>query len=256
MLRICKVIGLALLAAAASGCATYTTPGGGVRLDDLPAADFPAATRAAGEEPDFVELVKAEPAASFPARIAIVRIQAPGYSSRTNSCYGEGRYCVVTTRDIESDASYEQLSKLPSMAGLAVMNRFVLPRKFTTSGDLRRAAAALRTDMLLLYTLDTGFKVENSEVSPLTVISLGLLPTRKANIAATASAVMLDVRTGFIYGLAEATAIEEQRANVWSTADAIDSARKKAESVAFEKLVGEIAKFWDDVVRTHRRGNG
>ena len=109
--------------------------------------------------------------------------------------------------------------------------------------------------MLLVYTLDTGFKVENKAVGPLTVISLGVLPTKKARVTTTASAALLDVRTGFIYGLAEATAIEEQRASVWSTADAIDSARKEAESAAFQKLVGEIARFWDDVVRTHQRAS-
>ena len=246
----------ACAAAVLAGCATYTTPGAGVRLDDLPITDQPTAPRARESqegEPDFIQSSKAGPAASFPAHVAIARVQAPGYSSSTNSCYGEGRYCVVTRRDIESDASYEQLSKLPSMAGLAVMNRLVLPRKLTTAADLRRAAAVLSTDMLLVYTFDTGFRVENSVVAPVTVITLGLLPTKKASITTTASAAVLDVRTGFVYGLAEATATEEQRANVWSTADAMDDARKKAESVAFEKLVGEIVRLWGDVVKMHRR---
>jgi hypothetical protein len=230
-----------------------------VRIGDVATEEVPSTDRSTGsppaEAPDFIQLTKGEPAASFPARVAIVRIQATGYSSPTSACYGEGRYCAVTTRDTESDDSYDKLSKLPSMAGLAVMNRLVLPRRLTSARDLRQVAAVLRADMLLVYTLDTGFKVENKAIGPLTVISLGVLPTKKAHVTTTASAALLDVRTGFIYGLAEATAIEEQRASVWSTSDAIDSARKQAEAAAFAKLVGEIARFWDDVVRTHQRAS-
>jgi hypothetical protein len=240
-----------------AGCSTYTTPGAGVRIEDLPTADLPSANRSSGslssEELDFAQSLKAQPTASFPARVAIARIQVAGYSSASNTCYGEGRLCVVITRDIETDESYDKLSKLPSMAGLAAMNRLVLPRKFTNTKDLRQAAAILRADMLLVYTLDTAFKIENTFIGPLALISLGLLPNKKARVTTTASAAMFDVRTGFIYGLAEATAIEEQRATFWSTSDAIDSARKTAESAAFEKLVGEIAKFWGDVLKTHRR---
>ena len=66
---------------------------------------------------------------------------------------------------------------------------------------------------------------------------------------------MFDVRTGFVYGVAEATAVEEQRGTFWSSTEAVDSARKKAESDAFEKLTGEIEKLWRDLLSTHlRRG--
>src|SRR6185295_16660006 len=89
----------ALAALLAAGCATYTTPGAGVNVENLAKADV-----------DIAELMKIEPAAPFPARLAIARIQASGYYSRSNTCYGTGRYCVVTTRDIEPEASYERLS--------------------------------------------------------------------------------------------------------------------------------------------------
>jgi len=61
------------------------------------------------------------------------------------------------------------------------------------------------------------------------------------------------VRTGFIYGVAEATSVEEQRATFWSTKEAIDSARQEAEKSAFQKLVGEIEKLWGGVIATHAR---
>ena len=234
-----------LLAACAlvvvSGCASYTTPGAGVNLDSLASAD-----------PDIAELMKAEPAAGFPARIAVARVQASGYSSQTNQCYGYGRYCVVTTRDIEPEESYQRLAKMPQVAGLGVMNRLLLPSKLTSTRELRQGAARLRADMLLIYSIDTGFRIDNTDLGPLALVSLGFLPTKNARVTATASAAMFDVRTGFVYGLAEATAVEEQRGTFWSDSEAVDSARKAAETRAFRKLIDEIAGFWDDVLKTHQ----
>lgn len=228
------------LAICASGCATYTTPGAGVTLENLGSADA-----------DIAQLLKVEPAASFPARLTVARVQASGYSSRSNSCYGSGRYCVVTTRDVEPEATFEALSKLPRLAGLARVNRMLLPEQLGSAKDLRQAAATLKTDLLLVYTLDTGFNIENTDVGPLALISLGFLPTKNARVTATASAAIFDVRTGFVYGVAEATAVEEQRGTFWSSSEAVDSARKKAEAEAFQKLAGEIEQLWRSILRAH-----
>lgn len=223
------------------GCAArYTTPGAGIAIPNLSQADA-----------DIAELMKVEPAASFPARMTIVRVQAAGYKSTTNECYGAGNYCVVTTRDIESDESFERIGNLPGLAGLAPMNRLLLPSNLASLRDLRVAAATLKTDLVLVYTLDTGFNVDSTDIGPLTVVSLGFIPNKKAKVTATASAVIFDVRTGFIYGLAETTAAEEQRSTVWETRAAIDEARIRAEKAAFEKLVGEIERVWADVVSSH-----
>jgi hypothetical protein len=70
------------------GCATYTTPAGGVNINAL-------------TDMDIAELMKVEPVSTFPARLAVVKIQAPGYTSRTNHGYGNGAFSVITIRDIE-----------------------------------------------------------------------------------------------------------------------------------------------------------
>ena len=241
MARPLKII-CAIVALCASGCATYTTPGAGVTLESL-----------ANTDADIAERLKLEPAARFPARMTVARVQASGYSSRSNSCYGSGRYCVVTARDIEPEATFERLSRMPQLAGLALMNRMLLPGKLTSAKDLRRAAATLKTDLLLVYSLETEFNIENTDVGPLAMISLGFLPTKNARVTATASAVVFDVRTGFVYGVAEASALEEQRGTFWSSSEALDSARKQAESAAFQKLAGEIEKLWSEILRTHSR---
>jgi hypothetical protein len=235
-----KTLVSAVLLSLAAGCATYTTPGAGVVLGNLSRAD-----------PDIAQLMKAEPAAAFPARMAVARVQAPGYSSRSAGCYGTGDFCVVTVRDIEPEASYQKLSKLPRVSGLALINRMLLPAKLTSTKDLRQGAATLKADVLLIYSLDTRFNIENTDVGPLALITLGFLPNKKAQVRATASAAMYDVRTGFVYGVAESTAAEEQRATFWSSTAAVDTARQKAESEAFHKLIGEVARLWDDVLTTH-----
>ena len=63
-----------LLFAALTGCATYLTPGAGVTVGDLSAADE-----------DIAEIMQREPAAPSPARLSVARTQAAGYSSDTNS---------------------------------------------------------------------------------------------------------------------------------------------------------------------------
>lgn len=222
------------------GCATYTTPGAGVSIQNLAKADA-----------DIAELMKVEPAAPFPARMAVARVQAAGYSSKTNQCYGTGKYCVVTTRDIEPDASFERMEKMPQVAGLAVMSRLLLPANLHSINDLRRAAATLKTDLLLVYSVDTGFHIDNTDVGPLALVTLGFLPTKKAQVTSTVSAVIFDVRTGFVYGTAEATVSEQQRATTWSSEEAIDGARRAAEANAFQRLVGEIEKLWGRVLAIH-----
>jgi hypothetical protein len=53
---------------------------------------------------------------------------------------------------------------------------------------------------------------------PLSAISLGILPVQEAVVTTTASAVVYDVRTAFIHGLAEATARKSQMTNLGATA--------------------------------------
>lgn len=230
------------LVLAITGCATYRTPGAGVNIGNLAKADA-----------DIRELFLVEPASPFPARLAVARVQASGYSSRTTQCYGSGQFCVVTTRDVEPEVAFERIAKLLQISDLALMNRLLLPGTLQSNKDLRRAAAALKADLLLVYSLDTGFNVENTDIGPLSMISLGFLPNKKARVASTASAAIFDVRTGFLYGVAEATATEQQRATFWSTEDAIDNARRKAETAAFQGLVEQIEKLWGGVLHAHAR---
>lgn len=245
---IVAVVGVVLaVAPGLGGCARYITPGA--------RADF----RALGITPEQAEAMtdasiaarlSRRPAASFPASIAAVRVQAPGYTSYSyeGGGRGSGGLChIVTVREVETDAHFARLTSLPMIAGVATVNSLIAPERVESEKDLRMMAAALQADMVLIYTLDTAFGSETI-VPVLGTITLGLFPAKEARVTSTASAALVDTRTGYIYGLAEGTAKTEQLANAWTTKEAIDQSRRRAESEAFDKLVGEMEVMWKGVV--------
>lgn len=239
------LISFLLILLLTTGCATYTTPGAGVNVGNLATADE-----------DIAEIMSREPAAPFPARVALARIQANGYRTTSNSCYGRGQYCVVTARDVERESDFEALGGLPMVAGIAPLNRILVPETLRSIRDLRVAAANLKTDILLVYTFDTRFNVESTDIGPLQLVSLGFFRNKKAHVTTTASAALIDVRTGIMYGVAESTSTAQQSASVWSSEEAIDKARIQTEMESFRSLMQEIKKLWKSVVETHAATGG
>jgi hypothetical protein len=252
-----RALHLALAAAAAFSlaCSThYVAPGG------------PAALRAAGDAEQALALVDRSdirselervPAALFPARLVGARVQAPEYRSftvRGGSIPGDG-FEVLTVQELLEDAQLEAIGAWSSVAGVVPLSRLLLPPRVRDLDDLRLAAAKLQADVLVLYTLDTRFEVQRKWIAPTGVISLGLAPDRDAQVTATASALFVDVRTGFIYGASEASAHERGLASFWSSEEQLDRKRVTAEQRAFGDLVGALEKTWSGVVREHAPAN-
>ena len=235
-MRILFILFFAVLA----GCASYVTPGGPVRLDAI-------------DREDIAEAAARKPAAIFPARIAIARVQAPDYRSYTTDPLVVGRYSVITTQELLTEVQFDEIVAWPKVAGVAPISRLLLPEKLESLDDLRLAAAKLQADVLLVYTLDTSFRIQGRGYGPLTPISLGLVPDRDAHITTTASAILTDVRTGFVYGVAEATAKTAGLTNVWGASDTVDRKRLEAEGEAFKLLLAEATKTWRGVVKQHGR---
>lgn len=231
----------------AGGCASYATPGRGADLAQVGATE--EARKILGD-PSLRETLEKKPLAAFPTGIAVARIQASAYASRTTSGWGGGQYSVVFTRDVEKDEQFARLVKLPMVSGVAPVNRLLLPTKLENDMPLRGAAARLHADMLLIYTFDTAF-FEDQMAQPLNVVTLGLSPTKTIKVSTTASAILIDTRNGYLYGLAEGTATRNKLTNAWMSSDAMDDARQKNEEEAFEKLVGEFEKTWTGVVKQY-----
>lgn len=226
-----------------AGCAQYVTPGRAARMQHF------------GVSADIAEHVDASvetslakrPMAQFPTGIAVARVQAPGYRSYTAQSYGDGNYSVVTTRDVEKDEQIDRLSKLPMVSGIAPLNRLLIPQQLQSDLQLRQAAGKLHADVLLIYTIDTSFFTED-KMAPLTVVTLGLSPNKQARVISTISAVLMDTRNGYIYGVAEATEKQTQLASAWTSQTAVDETRRRTEEKAFESLVGELEQTWTRIV--------
>src|SRR5881394_2531712 len=107
-LSLILVASIALL----SGCATYIPPSG--------RADLTAISSLTMQESFAVR-----PAAGFPAGIAAVRVQAPRYRSyyteREGGVYGQGRYSVITVKEVEDDVDLQRIAKLPQVGGLITL---------------------------------------------------------------------------------------------------------------------------------------
>ena len=229
---------------AAFGCAsTYVTPAGGVSPSSL-------------TPPNIQTLYDRQPASPFPARLAFARVQSNGYRSYTRDSYGRGSYSVVTTREVETDEQMQRIAALPMVAAVAPLNRMVIPYELNSDVELRQAAAAVKADLLLVYSLDTSFVVEDHEIGPMALITLGFAPNKESHITTTASAAVYDVRTGYIYGLSEATAQKRRLSSNWSQSDAIDAARIEAEREAFNNLVDEFAQTWKGIVEAYAQKPG
>jgi hypothetical protein len=228
------VVGSVMLFASVCGCAHYRTPGGGVSI--------PAIT-----DTNIAEALTRQPAARFPAHIIVARVQASGYASRSGQSYGTGRFSVLTTRDIETDDDFTRLASLPGVAGVGPLNRILLPVELQSTRELREAAAQLHGDIVLLYTLDTTFHTESQLVAPLQLVSLGIFASEKSRIVTTCATAFIDVRTGYVYGVAEGSATDTRRSSVWTTENAIDKARLKTEREAFSEALKEVAKAWSSI---------
>jgi hypothetical protein len=232
--------GLGLL----SGCATYIPPSGRADLGAISSSTMQ-------------ESFAAKPAAVFPASIAAVRVQAPGYrnynTEREGGVFGQGRFSVITVKEVEEEADLERIARLPEVGGLVSISRLLLPPQLESDRVLREAAARLKADMVLLYTFDTSFHDNDASVA-LNVVTLGLSPTRKVFVRVAAAAVLMDTRTGFIYAALEANERRQLLSNAWESGETADRARRDAEKTAFKALVGEFEKNWPQIVERAKKG--
>lgn len=245
MTRLRNIARLLLAASLASlvGCASYVAPGAKADLQAFAPASIQQGFAAKATAP-------------FPASIAVVRVQAPAYTNhrlqQAGGAYGSGRYSVITTREVETESQIERIGRLPQVAGVTAINRMLLPQKLESDKELREAAARLQADLLFVYTFDTAF-FETDLAKPLTVVTLGLSPTRKVQVATTVSGLLIDTRTGYVYATYETTQKAQTLSTSWGSRDAADEARLQNERQAFEQMVGEFVGAWPKLLERHGR---
>ncbi|MFA6960307.1 MAG: hypothetical protein WC205_06130 [Opitutaceae bacterium] len=242
-MRSILILALCAVVVTLSGCATsYITPGAKADLQS-----FTPTTIQSGFE--------TKPTNPFPASIAAVRVQSPTYTNyflqQNGGQYGSGgRYSVIMTREVEDQAQFDRISALPQVSGVVAINRLLLPAKLESDRELREAAARLHTDLVFVYTFDTAF-FDTDASTPLTVVTLGLSPTRKVSAVTTVSGLLLDTRTGYVYSTYEATEREAIRSTSWGSMYAADKARQATEGRAFVKLIDELVNAWPKLLKSH-----
>lgn len=226
-----------------NACASnYVTPGGNVNLSNV-------------KDIDVKQIYGLKPTANFPAHIAFIRIQQSGYSSYSDQGYGSGSFSVITNRLVESEKDIERIKKLNGVAGIAPLSKIVIPENIRGLRDIRLAAAQLHADILLVYTFDTTFKVGPKKFNAMDIISLGFLENKEVKVTSTASAAFYDAKTGYLYGLAEATEDKSQMSDLWDSSSIVDKLRKETESIAFTSLIPEIEATWNAIIIQYRNKN-
>lgn len=226
---------LIAVAALLAGCASYTTPGGPVNLAGI-------------DSGEIRDRMARQPASEFPALMTVVRVQSSNYRSMSAETYGTGAFAVVVSREFMDDDALETVAGWPGLRNVSPLSRLLLPQDLSGLRDLREASASLKADVLLVFTIDTSFRVDGKTIGPLSVVSLGLLRDRETVVTSTASAIFVDVRSGYVYGVAEASASESRETSAWGSGSAVDQSRLMTEREAFDDLLGEAGKTWRGLV--------
>lgn len=228
---------LAPICLAACTASRYVTPGGPAPIGAMTSAPVASALQTAPESP-------------MPARIAYAHIQDGGYYSRSTTGVARGGITMIAADDLERPGDRELL-KWPDVVDFVRLSPILVADRDGMLA-LREGAAKLHADILALYTVDTRFRVDDFSPGALGLITLGLAPTRSAVVGSTASMVFVDVRTGFVFGTAEASAQDDQLANAWTDSDAVDQCRRRVERTAYEQLLGEARKAWVEIAAQRR----
>lgn len=222
------------------GCASYRTPGAAVNIPSI-------------AEGDIETLLKNGPGSVFPARVAVVRVQAANYSPGSNSGYGSGRYSVLAPQ--REDAELMRMADLPQVSAVLTFNPMLLPPALNSVRDMRVIAAKLQADLLVIYTIDTSFLVENERVSPLGKITFGLLGDKNVQVRAATAGMLVDVRTGYIFGLINAHGqwVEKRDAFHITDRDEADRSRQQADQESLRQFVDDFARLWQSVLLNKER---
>jgi len=240
--RVYSGVRLAIMAAVAASAAGVGGCNGFQTTTPSPAANLSALAPA-----EINREYATRPAAQFPVTIAVARVQGATGRAHDGSV---GRYTIITAREAEQAIDVEPLRGLPQVRGVVGFNSLMSPSRSVTGEALRGFAARLHADMLLLYTLETRYDSDHY-AEPVGLLTLGLAPNQRARVRCTASAILLDVRTGYLYGAGEHTASANRVTNAWSQSQSYSELRRGVEAEALEALVTHLHKSWNDIVATH-----
>lgn len=243
MTRLSLLLPVLALAACASYDVTPSGPGLGGLLAERHAAVAVGTAEPAASRPEQ----PVEPLA-LPARIGLVRLQwgrvvaVPPGEAAAWTAFAE------TIGHLGSFTVVDPVEGRLASIGVRSAGRF---HGYETAETLRRVAEGRRLDALLVYEVDAQAQKYATPLAfaDLTILGAAILPSRRIDAVATASAALIDPRTGFVYGTARADATDER----FSPAFGSDRARAETQETvrlgALEALLPRVRAMAEAIVR-------
>lgn len=202
---------------------------------------------------DIAQTLELVPLARFPTTLAVVRVQsAAPYSRSGGVSYGRGAYSVVLTPTVETEAHLQTMRELDQLSGVVRLNRLVLGQQLQTDKELRKAAARLHADLVLIYTINTEWTIDD-DPEPLHAITFGLAKYKNITVTSTATALLLGTHNGFVYATSEVARNKQYKDNAWRTSEQIEQAQETLEQEAFDGLVDSFTASWPELIRVYTK---
>lgn len=189
---------------------------------------------------DVRRIAAIEPTLAFPARIGLARIE---HGALTTLPEDEARIWQDVLEDLGT--GYGEFVPVSPMIASMVSDAPV--RRSGNAAEIiahiRRGAARQHLDYVLTYEVGSSReeKANALALADLTVIGMFVLPSRTIEIEASASGLMLDVRTGYPYATLTTHAEKSGVSRVISDGSTGLAYAHKAESRAVAKLAQEFS---------------
>ena len=232
------------------GCSSHVVAPSGADMSAFGMVADPE-TREWQTDLDIAKTLELVPLARFPTAMAVVRVQsAVPYSRSSGVSYGRGAYSVVLTPTVERNEHLDQLRDLEQLNGVVRLNRLVLGTQLRTDKELRNAAARLHADLVLIYTINTEWTIDD-DPEPLDAITFGLSRFKNITVTSTATALLMGTHNGFVYATTEVARDKKYKDNAWRTSEQIEAAQEVLEQEAFDGLVDSFTESWPEVIRVY-----
>lgn len=206
---------------------------GGCHYDTPASYSLPVTQGSSGA---IEESSHARPTVRFPARVAVARIEASG-----------GGFRMIPETDVENTGHAAAATSLPGVAGLVSLNRVALVSEVKSYRELDAEARKVGADMVAIYRFEASDRSSDAFL-PLSVATLGLAPTNSYTVTATATLMVRDARTGYLYGVMEETATNKGLTAGMDLHNAQERSKRNAKKKALDQLTAKLPVFWNGVL--------
>ena len=228
-----------------AGCDTTTqTTSGADYLSKYPVAKALGTGTHSDVDAEVRDVAAVEPLLRFPARIGLVRV----HNGEITNIPGQEGEAWQKTRDTLGDNFGDFVPISPLIADMvAPPTRGYKNSTHSIIRKIRLAAARQHLDAVLIYEVysNSHSKSIATEVANWTIIGAYVIPSQHTKTVGYANALLLDVRNGYPYGTAAATAEKEHVAALVGSWGKKERLMEKNEIAANLNLIPEVEQMFD-----------